>query len=420
MVSARLLALLVATLVVAGACGAERPELDASGTVETDAIDAPTTEVIVVGDQVTEDDRSETGTAGQAATGRSARAIVADAAGDPDGDSDGDSDGDAGSDGDSTTPDPTRTPLVVLDTDMGPDIDDALALAMLHTYQDRGQAEIAAVTLSRNSELGARFIDAMNTWYGHPDIPVGIDRRAPFTMVESSSYVSLANRWSNDVASDPIPDGVTVLRQVLVRAIAENRPVVIVQVGFSGNTAALLDSRPDQMSVLGGTELVTRSGALLSVMAGSVKDRVEFNVANDVASARRVIEVWPGDIVLSPFEVGYDLHYPYTAIRDRLAGDGSNLIRAAYEFTDYSWHADAPPFYDMRTWDLTSVMQGVEPEAGWFPLSARGRITMNADGRTFFTPGAGRHQILVRNDMTTERMDRARNGMIDLVSASVP
>jgi len=384
-------------VLLAAACGAERPELEAANESVAAGRSLETTEVLVVGDEVTSDD-AVTGADGEAATGLSARAVV------PDPDAE---------DADSDLP-----PLVVLDTDMGPDIDDVLALAMVHTYQDREQAEIAAVTVSRNSVLGARFTDALNTWYGHPDIPIGIDRQAPHTMVESSNYVSLADRFPNDVADTTIPDGVTVLRQVLVRALAEERDVAIVQVGFSGNVAALLDSRPDELSVLSGTELVEQAGVVLSIMAGSFADRVEFNVANDVESARRVIDGWPNDLILSPFEIGYDLHYPYTAIRDRHAG--GDLLRQAYEFTDYSWHVDAPAYYDMRTWDHTSVMEGVDPEAGWFPRSGWGQVTMDANGRTFFNEGSGRHQVLVRSSVTGQQFDEARNAMIDLVSAATP
>ncbi len=309
-------------------------------------------------------------------------------------------------------------PLVVFDTDMGPDIDDALALAALHAYQDRGQAEIAGVTISRNSVIGARFVDAINTWYGHPDIPLGLDRRSPYTLDERSSFVSLADRWPNDAGDQAIADGVTVLRRVLATSIAEGRRPIIVQVGFSGNTAALLDSGPDDISPLTGPELVVESGALLSIMAGSINNpRIEFNVANDVASARRVIGAWPGDMLLSPFELGWDIHYPYAAIRSRLPGSDANPIRAAYEYRDYDWHVDAPPLYDMRTWDITAVMAAIEPDAGWFPVSDWGTVTIDGQGRTGFAPGQGRHRILDRSALSGAALSRAQAEMIELVSA---
>ncbi|MEM9565395.1 MAG: nucleoside hydrolase [Actinomycetota bacterium] len=394
----------VVALIVSGFGAAERPEL-----VET--TDGPATASRTLTLQVVDDGDGLARTGGFESQASSARASVDDA--------EGDASSTRAEVASAAIPVADGVPLVALDTDMGPDIDDALALAMLHTYQARGQAEIAAVTLSRNSATGARFIDAYNTWSGHPDIPVGIDRRSPYSFNDSTSYVALAGRWPNDVADRPIDDGVTVLRTFLARAIAEGRPAVLIQVGFSGNTAALLDSGPDDVSPLSGRELVLQSNVLLSMMAGSIPDdRVEFNVANDVAAARQVINGWPGDLVLSPFELGYDIHYPYSAIAQRLPGGGSHLLREAYQFRDYSWHVDAPPYYDMRTWDLTSVMHGVERDAGWYPLSGWGRVTIDERGRTFFVAGEGRHRYLDRSAMSGDALSRARSEMIDLVSSA--
>lgn len=379
-------AVTLAAAVVGTACGSsDRPELTA---VEDGESTSPTEVLVVDDEEEATGDRTES--AELVAGGSSARAAVA----------------------------ASGPPLVVFDTDMGPDIDDALALAMLHTYQARGQAEIAAVTLSRNSLTGARFIDALNTWYGHPDIPLGMDRRSPYVMDEATSYVTLADRWPHDATDGEVADGVTVLRRVLARAVDEGRAVRLVQVGFSGNTAALLDSGPDAISPLSGPELVVESGVLLSIMAGSVDNpRIEFNVANDVAAARRLFEAWPGDLVLSPFELGYDILYPYAAIRDRLPDGDRHPLRQAYEFRDHEWHADAPPFYDMRSWDLTSVMHGVERDAGWFPLSDWGTVVLDGEGRTTFQAGQGRHRVLDRSAMTVQDVDRVRAEMIELVSA---
>lgn len=40
---------------------------------------------------------------------------------------------------------------VIFDTDMGNDVDDALALAMLYDYQKSGQADLAAVLLNKDN-----------------------------------------------------------------------------------------------------------------------------------------------------------------------------------------------------------------------------------------------------------------------------
>jgi purine nucleosidase len=67
---------------------------------------------------------------------------------------------------------PAREPTpVIFDTDMFGDIDDVLALAMLHTLQDRNEVRLLAVTTTTDYEWCAPFIDAVDTYYGHSDIP---------------------------------------------------------------------------------------------------------------------------------------------------------------------------------------------------------------------------------------------------------
>ncbi|MDA9840427.1 nucleoside hydrolase, partial [Rubripirellula sp.] len=62
---------------------------------------------------------------------------------------------------------------VIFDTDISGDVDDVLALAMLHTLADRRECEIHAVTISKINPLTAPFVDAVNTFYGRANIPIG-------------------------------------------------------------------------------------------------------------------------------------------------------------------------------------------------------------------------------------------------------
>ena len=54
---------------------------------------------------------------------------------------------------------------VVFDTDMGNDVDDALALAMLHRYQMQGRAEIAAVLVNKGAPEAPAFCALQNEYY---------------------------------------------------------------------------------------------------------------------------------------------------------------------------------------------------------------------------------------------------------------
>src|SRR5690606_9471119 len=62
---------------------------------------------------------------------------------------------------------------VIFDTDVGGDIDDAGAFAVMHALADRGEIEILAVGIVNGHELAVPYADAVNTWYGRPDIPIG-------------------------------------------------------------------------------------------------------------------------------------------------------------------------------------------------------------------------------------------------------
>src|SRR5262249_29831544 len=52
---------------------------------------------------------------------------------------------------------------VVFDTDMGNDVDDALALALLHSLESRGECRLVAVTVTKDNPWSAPFVDLVNT-----------------------------------------------------------------------------------------------------------------------------------------------------------------------------------------------------------------------------------------------------------------
>src|SRR5260370_502633 len=63
---------------------------------------------------------------------------------------------------------------VIFDTDIGNDVDDALALAMLHALESRGEARLLAVTITKDNKWAAPFVNLVNTFYGRPAIPIGV------------------------------------------------------------------------------------------------------------------------------------------------------------------------------------------------------------------------------------------------------
>ena len=192
---------------------------------------------------------------------------------------------------------------LIFDTDICGDCDDVLALGMIHALESRGACRLLAVTISVDHELAAPFVDAVNTFYGRGDIPIGVVGKGG--VVEKSRYLSLVDekdgdryRFPHDLLSGrSAPSATAVLRKTL--AAQPDRSVVIAQVGFSTNLARLLDSPPDEYSPLTGSELVEKKVKLLSLMAGAFQTidgnrrYLEYNVVKDVPSARILAERWP-------------------------------------------------------------------------------------------------------------------------------
>ena len=69
-----------------------------------------------------------------------------------------------------------ETVPLIFDTDMGNDIDDALALGLIHAFQRRGDCHLIAVTLTNDHRYASPFVDLVNTFYGYGDVPIGVVR----------------------------------------------------------------------------------------------------------------------------------------------------------------------------------------------------------------------------------------------------
>ena len=307
---------------------------------------------------------------------------------------------------------------IIFDTDMGNDVDDALALAMLHAFQARHEANLLAVTITKDNKWAAPYVDLVNTFYGHPEIPIGTVRNGKTPESNPMIQIPSERRRADGSFVYPhkildgadAPDAVSLLRRTL--AGQSDHSVVIVQVGFSTNLARLLDSKPDALSPQDGRALISRKIRLLAMMAGNYADgKPEFNLSQDVPSAAKLFHEWPTPIVVSGFEVGAAMVFPASRIEHDFAYVQDHPVTDAYRS-----YMKMP--YDRPTWDLTAVLYAVRHgdrnDNGYFSLSAPGTITVLADGGSRFDISVGgNHRYLV---LTDEQRVRTLEAMIVLAS----
>jgi len=295
---------------------------------------------------------------------------------------------------------PYPVPLI-FETDIGNDVDDVLALGMIHALETRGECKLLAVTITKDTELAAPFTDAVNTFYGRGDVPIGVTRSG--ITPQAGKFLGLASKRDGDDLRYPhnlrsgkdAPHAVSILRKSLTKAA--DGSVVVVQVGFSTNLADLLESKADDISSSAGRVLVRRKVRLLSVMAGAFasingKQHLEYNVIKDIPSAKKLADQWPTPIVYSGYEIGISVPYPAESIEQDYGYAKHHPLAEAYRLYN-------PPPHNRPTWDLTSVLYAVRPDRDYFDVSPRGQVVMEENGATNFKPDeSGSHRYLKLND----------------------
>lgn len=278
---------------------------------------------------------------------------------------------------------------IIFETDIGNDVDDAMALDMIYKYLDQDRINLLAVTINKDGLAPVEFMDIMNTWYGYPDIPVGMIRNGADCETDAVNYAkAVVNLKKEDGTPmfarshgnyDQYPDAHVLYRKIL--AEMPDNSVTIVSVGFSTNLARLMDTPADEYSPLTGKELVAKKVKELITMAGHTSDVNfhEYNVFKDPPAAKKVFEEWPTKVVTSPFEVGIAIQYPGASIENDFtwATEGHPMVEA--------YKAYLPMPYDRPTWDLTSLLYAVEGDS-FFTMHGPFTMEVTEKGGTIFTP----------------------------------
>lgn len=218
---------------------------------------------------------------------------------------------------------------IIFDTDLGGDIDDGGALAIVHRAMDKGLCELLLCTSSTSNPYSVSAIDAINEYYGHKVVVGGTKVIPEGELKNRDEYLNNCKTWYGKYifdnyhytyTHDNCPDAVKELRRVLSENITDNPDdrVTIIVIGTSTNIGGLLESKADEYSNLDGIELMKRSVKEVSLMGcyfpsvelpdvwfGDFHMEAENNIVQDIKPAKCVFEKCPVKVVVSHFTPGY-------------------------------------------------------------------------------------------------------------------
>ncbi|MCW5198420.1 nucleoside hydrolase [Desulfobulbus sp. F3] len=276
-----------------------------------------------------------------------------------------------------------KPPLLILDTDFASDADDVGAVAVLHNLAAQGKVNILAMMVSSGNLWSVPCLQAVNAWFGRPEIPIG---QAQNAAVQDESKYTRAVAEASSRRPDAVPDAVQLYRRIL--AAQPDQSVTIVSIGYLTNLRKLLQSKPDALSPLDGQKLLRRKIARLVCMGGQYPSGREWNFYQDAEATAYVAAHWPTPIVFAGFELGKEI---ITGAGLRGLAD-KNPLRRSYEL--HNKLAGRP------SWDQIAVYYAVMTANGgssefWGKLY--GRNAVREDGSNhWLNERSSNHAYLVQ------------------------
>jgi len=298
---------------------------------------------------------------------------------------------------------------VVFDCDLGNQIDDTLALAMLYGLDGKNECRMVATTISKPNLKSAALSEVIGRFYAGEvsaafnaigrTLPVGLATEGKF--VEDTPMLAVLGKqtaegkplYAHGIRSlTDTADPVDVLRNALSAQQPQNAVVVVA--GPMSNLAALL-----KFNIV--KPLIPERARMLVVAGGSYPDgKPDPGIQADVAAARKVFAEWPTPIVAVGAEVGEAIPFPAANVEKDFAWSPAHPVADAYRA-----HQTMP--YDASTTAMAAILYAVRTKDNLFQLSEPGTISVLDDGRTKFTPAAGgRHRYLIVNPAEKTRVQQ--------------
>jgi inosine-uridine nucleoside N-ribohydrolase len=297
----------------------------------------------------------------------------------------------------------TFAPGIFFDSDMGRNIDAALALSMLYGL---GRGRVIGVAVSSSSLEAAAFCDVLARYYNAGGaLPIGLSEdgpklddspmlREPFSMRNPDGQPVFRStiRSVLDTADPPV-----LFRNALLTQ--QDKQAIAVLAGPATNLARML-------ALNGAREIIAAKVQLLVIAAGAFEGTVaDPRFQMDVPSAQKVMREWPSPIVAVGIEAANAVPYPDQSIESEMSAMPNHPAVVAYRAYR---EKQRPGMTGVPVQAVLAALYASDSNAEYLKLSRPGQIEVGGDGRTIFKESAaGTHRYLVVDPAEKERITQA-------------
>lgn len=309
-------------------------------------------------------------------------------------------------------------PVIIFDTDMGSDCDDVGALAILHQYMKRGKAKILGCIYSSGKvPFGAGIIDAINTHFAYPDIPIGAEYDEtfgdPMDKMDAGKLARDTAAFGHDIVFNRDAPPQTVMNRRLLAA-QKDGSVTYVTVGHTKALYELLRSKADSISPLSGVDLVQKKVKRWVALGGLQARRTDGFGSMDWNFFRNGTQAYT-DYLLEYFPRPVYIVNAGSKVftgQSLIGTPGGNIVRTAYR--DWLWKMEHKTLADGRpSWDLAAVCFAVEGPNAFFEAAEKGTLHFDVEEGSRWEKGAkGRHFYVNQKSGTDQSFSIYLNSLL--------
>ena len=288
-------------------------------------------------------------------------------------------------------------------------VDSLLALALLHSLQQKSECRVAIVTISRNNLKVAGLVDAVERFYRGP---AAVFAQVPPPGMLTTGEPGLTSPAFTQPFSKTKPDGSPVFVNKVARVLDTGDPCTLIrnylQAQYANGSYFVLYGKATNLAMAlnfrGVKELAAERSTHL-VIADSP------GFFSDLPSARKVLAEWPTPISFVPEEIGKAIPFPGSAVaKEFLANTPNHPVAEAYT----AWQ---PMPYDAPTTAMAAALHATRMKEPYFKVSEPGTLSIGADGKLAFAPSAqGKHTQLSLDPAQKEKVQQL---YVELATAKV-